>query len=127
MDQQVQLHVAEAGADPERVDAITRALRAELLQLDVDDVAPVRTGEAPPDSRAFDVIAVGGLLLSVANSQALRSVVTAVRRWLSRGEAAPRTVRMEISGDVLELSAASTADQERLVEMFLDRHAARQA
>jgi hypothetical protein len=33
-----------------------------------------------------------------------------------------RTVRFELDGDSLELSRESTADQERLVELWLDRH-----
>lgn len=122
MDRSLRVQVAEEGADDERLDAVTGYLRDELMQLDVGGVSPVRVGEAPDGSRALDVIAVGGLLVSVANSQALRSVVSAVRRWLSRGQGAPRSVRMEIDGDVLELSGASAGDQERLVEMFVTRH-----
>jgi hypothetical protein len=122
MDRSVRVQVAEEGADDERLDEVTGYLREELKQLDVGGVSPVRVGEAPDGTRALDVIAVGGLLVSVANSQALRSVVSAVRRWLSRGQGTPRSVRMEIDGDVLELSGASEGDQERLVEMFLTRH-----
>jgi hypothetical protein len=32
-------------------------------------------------------------------------------------------VKIEVDGDVLELSNASQEDQERLVALFLDRHA----
>ena len=34
--------------------------------------------------------------------------------WLARGDES-RTVRMEIDGDVLELSEATAADQDRLI------------
>jgi hypothetical protein len=33
-----------------------------------------------------------------------------------------RAVRLEIGGDVLELSEASLAEQDRLVSLFVDRH-----
>jgi hypothetical protein len=33
-------------------------------------------------------------------------------------------VRLELNGDVLELSEASAADQNRLIELFISRHAA---
>lgn len=123
MDHQVLVQVDEAGADPERVDAVTRLLRDELVQLDVDDVTALRGGAAPEGSRAFDVIAAGGLLVSLGSSNLLRSVVTTVRGWLTRSPAGGRSVRIEVDGDVLELSNASQADQDRLVAMFLDRHA----
>lgn len=127
MSSQVLIQVDEDDADPERVDAVARMLRAELLQLDVDDVRAARGGEAPEGSRAFDVLAVGGLVVSVGNSQALRSVVAAIRSWFTRNPAGGRSVKIEIDGDVLELTAATREDQERLVGIFLERHAPRAA
>jgi hypothetical protein len=50
-------------------------------------------------------------------------VVATVRGWLRRAPEQTRTVRLELDGDVLELSGASSQDQERLVELFLSRHA----
>jgi hypothetical protein len=35
-------------------------------------------------------------------------------------------VRLELDGDALELSQASAADQERLIELFVARHATRE-
>jgi hypothetical protein len=124
MDRQVTVEILEDGADPERLDTVTGYLREELAQLDVESVRAPSGGEAPEGSRAFDVIAIGGLVVSIANSHALRAVVTTVRGWLGRSPERSRTVRLELDGDVLELSGASSADQERLVELFLSRHAA---
>lgn len=123
MSDQVLVRVDEEGADPERVDAVTRLLRAELLQLEVDDVVALRDGPAPDGARATDALAVGGLLVAIGNSQAVRSVVAAVRSWLTRTPAGGRKVRLEVGGDVLELSGATSDEQERLVQLFLDRHA----
>ena len=50
-------------------------------------------------------------------------MVSAIGDWLRRGEETGRTVRLELGGDVLELSQASTADQERLMELFVSHHA----
>jgi hypothetical protein len=54
----------------------------------------------------------------------LAAVVTAIRSWLSRSPAPSRTVRLELDGDVLELSQASQEEQDRLVQLFLSRHPA---
>jgi len=126
MDTGVRLHLAEDGADAERIDALAGLLRRELLQLDVDDVAALRSGPPPPDARAFDAAVVGGLLVTLGQSgPGLAAVVTAIRGWLARGDGVRRTVRIEIGGDVLELSEATAADQERLVGLFVSRHGAR--
>jgi hypothetical protein len=121
-----ELHVllSEEGADPERLDALTGFLRQELLHLDVEDVTALRAGEPPPGARAFDVLAVGGLLVSLGSSEGLRAVVSAIRKWLARGQGTRRTVRLEIGGDALELSEATASDQDRLIGLFISRHAA---
>jgi hypothetical protein len=124
MDGQLQLQLSEEGADVEQLDVLTGYLRGELLQLDVEDVAALRTDEAPAGSRAFDPAAVGGLLVTLGHSaDGLRSVVTAVREWLRRGVGTRRMVRLELDGDALELSEASAAEQDRLIDLFISRHA----
>ncbi len=120
---ELRIQLAEDGADAERLDALTGFLRDELLQLEVEDVTALRAGEPPPGARVFDVIAVGGLLVSLGGSASgLGAVVSEIRKWLARGDGTRRTVRLEIGGDVLELSEATKADQDRLVDLFIDRH-----
>lgn len=110
MHQELRVRLAESGADAERIDTLAGYLREELLQLDVEDVTALRGGEPPEGSRALDIIAVGGLVISLGQSaERLRAVVSAIRRWLARSGGTPRTVRMEIDGDSLELSGASEA------------------
>lgn len=124
MDLELRLRISEDGADAERLAALTGYLRAELLQLDVEDVTAPQAGEAPPGARVVGVAAVGALLVALGQSaDGLRAVVSAIRDWLRRGEGTRRTVRLELDGDALELSQASAADQERLIELFVSRHA----
>jgi hypothetical protein len=119
----LRLYISEEGADAERLDSLSGYLRADLTEVDVDDVATLPRTAAPPGARSGAVAAVGGLLVSLGDAAGgLASVVSAVRAWLRRGEVSRRTVRLELDGDVLELSQPSPADQERLVELFLSRH-----
>ena len=124
MDGELRLQLSEDGADAERLATLTSYLRAELIQLDVENVTALPAGEPPPGARAFSVDTVGALLIAVGQSaEGLRSVVSAIRDWLRRGDGTRRTVRLELDGDALELSQASAADQERLIELFVRRHA----
>jgi hypothetical protein len=126
MEGQLRLQFSEEGADAERLDVLTGYLRRELVQLDVEDVAALRADEAPAGSRAFDIATVGGLLVTLGHSaEGLRSVVAAIREWLRRGDGTRRMVRLELDGDTLELSEASAADQDRLIGLFVSRHARR--
>jgi hypothetical protein len=123
MDKDLRLQLSEEGADAERLAVLAGYLRGELLQLDVEDVTALHVGEAPPGARVFDVAAVGALLIALGQSaEGLASVVSAIRDWLRRGAGARRSVRLELGGDALELSQASTADQERLIGLFISRH-----
>jgi hypothetical protein len=123
VDDVVRLTLAEEGADAERLDQVTGFLRQELLELDVEDVAPLLAGEAPEGTRGIDVAAVGGLLVTLGQStQAVQTILMTVRAWLGRGGSAHRSVRVEIGGDVLELADASTEDQDKLVDLFLRKH-----
>ena len=67
--------------------------------------------------------AVSQLVVAMVGTQGLAAVVSTVLGWLGRGHEAPRTVRLELGGDILELSAASSEEQDRLVAIFLSKHA----
>lgn len=124
MDVELRLQLSEEGADAGRLAALAGYLRAELLQLDIEDVKPIPVGEAPPGARVVGAAAVGALLVAFGQSaNALRSVVSVASDWLRRGQGTGRAVRLEIGGDALELSQASAADQERLIELFVRKHA----
>lgn len=128
MDGELRLRLSEEGADTERLALLTGYLRSELLQLDVEDVSALPAGEPPPGARAFGVATVGALLIALGQSaESLRSVVSAVNGWLRRDESKGRTIRLELEGDSLELSQASEADQERLIELFIRKHTTEEA
>jgi hypothetical protein len=123
MGTEMRVQLAEDGADAERIDLLTRRLRDDLRGLGAEVTAATEAGPPPAGTRGFDVAAVGGLLVSLQGTAAgLRPAIEAVREWLSRGHDVRRTVRLEVDGDVLELSHASASDQARVIDFFVDRH-----
>jgi hypothetical protein len=120
---EVDVSVTEVGADAEQLEELTRALREEILTLDVESVVPRSGGEAPPGTRGVDAAAVGALVVSVAPALgALARLVTTVVDWLRRG-GTQRTVRLKIGDDELELSGASSAMQQQLAMDWIRAHA----
>lgn len=107
--------------DAEELDELTRRLRGELLLLDVQSVEPLPAGEAPPGTRGPDVVAIGGLLITLARSgDMLKPLVSVIQSWLHAQPA--RSVELQIAGDTLKLSGVSSAEQARLVDLFVQRH-----
>jgi hypothetical protein len=124
----LRLYVFEDEADEERLDALSGYLLAELRELDVDDVTPLPAGPAPAGAKAAGLIAVaGGLLVSLGKAgNGLAAVVSAVGAWLQRGNG-DRSVRLEIDDDFIEIKVPTSAEQERLVDLFIKRHEPAQA
>jgi Effector Associated Constant Component 1 len=118
----ITLALAEDGADPARLDQLTRQVRDELGRLDVADARPAPGPPAPPGARGLDVPAVSTLAVALLGSGGLTAVITAARAWLDRGHEAPRSIRVEVDGDVLELSGATSAEHDQLVSLFVARH-----
>jgi hypothetical protein len=110
-------------ADAEEVAEATLQLRRELLDLDVEAVEPPRAGEPPPGTRAVELAAVGALVVTLSQSQLLTVVAAAVRPWLSGQR--DRSIRLELDGDVLELSGVPSREQRRLTDEWLRRHQSR--
>ena len=110
-------------ADAEEVAEATLQLRRELLDLDVEAVELARAGEPPPGTRAVELAALGALVVTVAQSPLLGPVVAAVRSWLAGAQ--QRSIKLELDGDVLELSGLSSKEQQRLVDEWLRRHESR--
>jgi hypothetical protein len=110
-------------ADAEEVAEAAQQLRRELLDLDVDSVQLPAGGKPPPGTRGVELAALGGLLVTVGQSQVLGSVIAAIRSWL--GGSPGRSIKLELDGDTLELTGISSKEQRRLVDEWLQRHTSR--
>lgn len=120
MDKQLRIELFEPGADADDVDRLTRDLRAELLELDVDSVSPATAGPAPEGSKGLEIAAIGALLVQVrATLPLVNAVMSTVRAWLSRGTSPGRTLKVTVDGRTLELTAATAEQQQQIVEEFV--------
>jgi hypothetical protein len=110
--------------DAEELAQLAGRLRAELLDLDVDAVRQPMRGEAPQDAKGAGLLAAGELVVGlVASPEVLASIIDGIRSWLGRNRA--RSVKLTLDGDALEVSGVSSAEQERLIDLWVSRHATR--
>jgi hypothetical protein len=108
--------------DAEEIAEATLQLRRELLDLDVEAVEQPRGGKPPPGTRAVELAALGTLAVTLSQSQLLAPIVTTIRSWLA-GQPR-RSIKLELDGDILELTGVSAKEQQRLADEWLRRHTA---
>jgi hypothetical protein len=120
----ITIELGETDADAELLEQLTYSLRDELLETDVDSVEVPSAGDAPEGSRAFDIAAIGALVVSLAGSAgAIEQVLSVVRSWFNKKPAA-RTMKITVGTNVLELTAATADQQQQLIDAFVERSAA---
>lgn len=107
-----------ADSDTEELADLARRLHAELLGVDAVSVAPL-PAEAPPEGAKGLGDLAGWLLVQFGTPDGLRAVVAAVRGWTSRSG---RTVEVSIGGDALKVTAATSQQQEKIIDAWLARH-----
>jgi hypothetical protein len=118
----LEVRVDAVGGDAESIAELTAKLRRELLQLDVNAVDQAAAGEAPPGAKGLEILMLGTLLVKLARDVGtLASVVHTVQGWLGSGP--DRTVKLELDGDTIEISAASSSERQRLLDLWIERHA----
>jgi hypothetical protein len=116
---EIRITVDDLAADEEEHESISIALREEILSTDVDDVRFVRTGPAPDGTRGVDATAINQLLVTMpASLAAVAALVNTVRGWLSRSNEG-RTVEITLGDKSLKLERATSDEQQRLIEGFL--------
>ena len=107
-------------ADPGEIDALTRSLRAEILEVEeVDRVEQDSAGPAPVGSKGLDVAAIGALVVGVAPGvQAAAKVIEVVRNWLANRSPSTPPLQMSI-GDKSITVVADKKQQDALVAAFV--------
>lgn len=107
--------------DYEALDELSQWLHAELLALEVRSVDLLRAGNARVGTRGFAMLAVGGLLVTLAQSgDTLKMAIGVIQSFL---RAQPtRSVELSNAGDPPKMSGISSAEQHQVIELFVQRH-----
>jgi hypothetical protein len=113
---------AEANTEREELVALAVRLREWLLPVGVESVGFVGAGPAPAGTRSAGMFVAGVLtVLFARSSELLGKLIDVVQSWLSSSGA--RSVRLELDGDVLEVTGITRGDQRELIRAWIDRHA----
>ena len=113
---QVPVHVRCRDLDDDGLAQLTRDLRAEILEVDVDSARPATTGDLPVGAKSGEAIALGALIVALAPS-VLTPLMAVVSSWLSRQ---PDDVEVEIDGYVFK-GRVTEEERAKLVDGLLRR------
>jgi hypothetical protein len=113
------LQIDAGEIDPERLDRLTRQLRSELLNLEVETVDFVQEDQLPEGAKAADAITLGALAVAVLPNF-LPKLVEFLQSWTLRGEGCKVKVKSQVGDRSIELEympkAMSQAELKTLVE-----------
>ncbi|MCW6007686.1 hypothetical protein K1W54_24510 [Micromonospora sp. CPCC 205371] len=112
---------------PEVGDRLTRQLRHELAELDLESVKLAAVGTAPDGAKGTDPVTLGAIIVALsASGGVFTALVETLRDWLGRQSGRHR-VSVTIDGDTIELDRASSRQQQALMDAFIRRHAGGQS
>jgi Effector Associated Constant Component 1 len=110
----------DSGADDQERVELTRKLRKQLLSLDEVEGAEPATAPAGPGTKSAGVD-WQALMVTLASSGGILTTLTGtIQSWLTRQDRS--TVTLEIGGDKLTVTGASSDTQKRLVNDWIKRH-----
>ncbi len=111
---------ADTGDDARAESALR--LREDLVNLDLESVRFAPGARPSPGAKSGETVAWGTLLVAVASSGALTALVNTVNGWIARQRGG--TVSVKIGEDELVLTGASSEDQRRVIDDWLERRGA---
>ncbi|MGH3779112.1 MAG: hypothetical protein ACRDRO_00410 [Pseudonocardiaceae bacterium] len=112
---------AEPDADREELVALAVRLREWLLPLGIESAGFGTAGKAPSGTRSAGMFVAGVLTVVLArSSEVFAKLIDVVQLWLSSSGA--RSVKLELDGEVLEVTGITREDQRELIRTWIDRH-----
>jgi len=109
-------------ASNDYLEELTRQLRAELLELDVDAVEFASSDKEPPEgSKAIGSIIIGSLRVTLSHAaKVLPKLIPVVQSWMAlKGQT---KVLLKIGEDTLELGNIPPKECQRIIELWINRY-----
>lgn len=114
----LEIRIVDAGLDLEALDGLSRELRSELLNLDVDEVSQPPARQTPLGARGGEIAVTGLLLVQAAiESGLIAKIIEVVSSWRDRRDVAE--VEIVIGSDRLTLRRSGREERQEIVRHFI--------
>ena len=111
---------AGSDVDEEELSKLSRWLRDDILELDVERV-DYAANVAPPSSKSGTAVNLAELIIGLSNSAVLTALVGVLRTWVSRDS--NRKVSIQYGGDKLEITGVPGDQDAPLISRWLATNA----
>jgi hypothetical protein len=109
-------------ADDDTLDRATRELRSELLELDVNSVDFVKSGESPEGAKSAEAVTIGSLAVILLPTL-IPKLLEYLQSWSLRAESRKISIKTQVGDRSIELeyspSAISAGELEQLVQKLI--------
>ena len=113
------LQIQSEDFDPERLDLLTRQLRAELLDLEVESADFIQKGQLPEGEKAMDAVTLGALAVAVLPGF-LPKLVDYLQSWTLRGEGRKIKVKSQVGDRSIELEYSPEAMSQKELKTLVE-------
>ncbi len=107
------------GADADELDRLTRQLRGELQELDLESVDLVRDKSAPQGTKSAEVVTLGALAMAVLPN-ALPKLIEFLNGWLTRGENRKIKIKSQVGDRSVEVEYSPKAMAQTELKSLVD-------
>ena len=116
---QLKVHIKpEEDDDRQEIDSLTRNLRDDLSNLNHVEDVQLAYEKPPPDSKAFDGVALGSMVVDIVGGGAIKEVTQTVQRWIERNE--NRSITIEgPDGSKIDVKGVSAKDQQKMIDTWI--------
>jgi hypothetical protein len=117
---QLKVHIKGGNEDDKQeIDSLSRSLQDDLSHLKVEDVYLLYE-KPPPDSKAFDGVALGSMVVDFVGGGAIKEVTQTVQAWITRNENRSITIEMT-DGERIDVKGISGKDQQKIIDAWVMR------
>lgn len=88
------IELSVTGGDAEELDDLTRELKTEIENLDVESVAKISAGEVPRGTKSADWTVIGQLAVTLAPS-VIPPLFDLLKSWVERKPSTPVKIRIK--------------------------------
>ena len=107
-------------AEPDELDRLTRQLRRELQELEIELAELSTTGPAPEGAKSGEAVTLGALLVAVL-PVALPKVVEFLQAWTLRGTNRTLKIKAQVGDRSLDVECAPGTMSRRELKALIDR------
>ena len=106
------------GGDAAELDELTRQLRAEVAELNVDSIRQVSEGAAPQGTKAFDMAAIGQMAVSLAPA-VVPPLFDLLKSWVERKPSTPVKVKVKVGRKIAEIEYDPTKTSAKDLDLLI--------